>query len=99
MLKQANYLAEIGYYNHGGHFSIFGKYEKRKISDDYVAAFRVASNQTWIAGGVKYYVAPFNFMNFALQYERIINDSADLLTTPHQDGTNNITFQMQTILY
>jgi len=99
VLKQTNYLAEAGYYNHAGHFSIFGKFEKRKISDDYVAPLKIASNQTWIAFGVKYYVAPFNFMNFALQYERINNDDADLQTTPHQGGTNNLTFQMQTILY
>jgi len=96
VLKQTNYLAEAGYYNHAGHFSVFGKFEKRKISDDYVAALKTASNQTWIAGGVKYYVAPANFMNFALQYERINNDDAP---STQQGGTNNITFQMQTILY
>jgi hypothetical protein len=96
VLKQTNYLAEAGYYNHGSRFSVFGKFEKRKISDDYVAPLKIASNQTWIAGGVKYYVAPFNFMNFALQYERIINGDAP---GTQQGGTNNITFQMQTLLY
>jgi hypothetical protein len=96
VLKQMNYLAEAGYYNHAGHFSVFGKFEKRKISDDYIAALRAASNQTWIAGGVKYYVAPFNLMNFALQYERVINDDAP---SGQQGGTNNLTFQMQTFLY
>jgi len=96
VLQQNNYLAEAGYYNHGSHFSVFGKFEKRKISDDYIAALRAASNQTWIAGGVKYYVAPFNLMNFALQYERIINDDAP---SGQQGGTNNLTFQMQTFLY
>jgi hypothetical protein len=96
VLKQTNYLAEAGYYNHGSHFSVFGKFEKRKVSDDYIAALRAASNQTWIAGGVKYYVAPFNLMNFALQYERIINDDAP---GGQQGGTNNLTFQMQTFLY
>jgi hypothetical protein len=96
VLKQTNYLAEAAYYNHGSKFSVFGKFEKRKISDDYIAALRAASNQTWIAGGVKYYVAPFNLMNFALQYERIINDDAP---SGQQGGTNNVTFQMQTFLY
>jgi hypothetical protein len=94
VLKQTNYLAEAGYYNHSAKFSVFGKFEKRKISDDYVAALKAAVNQTWIAFGLKYYIAPFNFMNFALQYERINNDDA-----PGQGGTNNITFQMQTLLY
>jgi len=96
VLKQTNYLAEAGYYNHGGHFSVFGKFEKRKISDDYTAAQKTAANQTWIAGGLKYYIAPFNLMNFALQYERINNDDAP---GTQQGGTNNITFQMQTLLY
>jgi len=96
VLKQTTYLAEAGYYNHGSRFSVFGKFEKRKISDDYVAPLKIASNQTWIAGGVKYYVGPFNFMNFALQYERIINGDAP---GTQQGGTNNITFQMQTLLY
>jgi hypothetical protein len=94
VLKQTNYLAEAGYYNHSARFSVFGKFEKRKISDDYIAALKAGSNQTWIATGVKYYIAPFNFMNLALQYERISNDDA-----PGQGGTHNITFQMQTILY
>jgi hypothetical protein len=103
VLKQINYLAEAGYYNHDARFSVFGKFERRKISGDYdaapaavAAALKGASNQTWIAGGVKYYIAPFNFMNFALQYERIINDDAP---STAQSATNNITFQMQTLLY
>ncbi len=103
VLKQINYLAEAGYYNHSARFSVFGKFESRKISGDYdvappavAAALKGGSNQTWIAAGVKYYVAPFNFMNFALQYERVINDDAP---GTQQDSTNNITFQMQTILY
>ena len=96
VLKQTNYLAEAGYYNHSARFSVFGKFERRKISDDYIAALKAASNQTWIAAGVKYYVAPFNFMNFALQYERINNDDAP---GTQQGGTHNLTFQMQTLLY
>jgi len=102
VLKQTNYLAEAGYYNHGARLSVFGKFEKRKISDDYPLAFRqapptgVSPSQTWIAFGLKYYIAPFNFMNFALQYERINSDDAP---GTQQGGTNNITFQMQTLLY
>ncbi|MFL5415391.1 MAG: hypothetical protein ACJ78Y_05285 [Myxococcales bacterium] len=96
ILKQTNYLAEAAYYNHAGRFSIFGKYEMRKISDDFNAAAKTANNLTWIAGGLKYYVAPSNFMNFGLQYERIINNDAP---DNQQSGTNNVTFQMQVILY
>ena len=99
VLKQVNYLLEAGYYNHAGRFSVFGKYEKRKNSEDYPLAFRQAfpvPSQTWIAFGLKYYIAPFNFMNFALQYERVNNDDAP---STQQGGTNNLTFQMQTILY
>jgi len=45
---------------------------------------------------VKYYVGPSNTMNFTLQYERVYNiDAPDT----QQSGTNNFTFQMQTILY
>lgn len=95
-LKQTNYLAEAAYYNHTGHFSVFGKYEMRKISDDYVAATKAASNQTWIAGGLKYYLAPANLMNLTLQYERINNNDAP---SGQQGGTNNITLAWQTILY
>jgi hypothetical protein len=102
VLKQTNYLAEAGYYNHGLRFSVFGKFEMRKISEDYDLAFRqtlpagFSPSQVWIAGGVKYYVGPANFMNFTLQYERVNNTDAPNL---EQRGTNNITFQMQTILY
>jgi len=104
ILKQTNYLAEAGYYNQAGHFSVFGKWEKRKISEDYPLAFRQAiatgaapaPSQSWYAAGLKYYVAPANFMNFTLQYERVQNDDAPGTA---QSGTNNITFQMQTILY
>jgi hypothetical protein len=98
VLKQTNYLAEAAYYNHGGHFSIFGKFEMRKISDDFPAALQATQNQLWAAGGVKYYVAPFNLYNFALQYER--NNFFDSDKIPNQQsGTNAVTFQMQLILY
>jgi hypothetical protein len=102
ILKQTNYLAEAGYYNHAGRFSVFGKFERRQISDDYPLAFRqaipagVSPTQTWIAGGVKYYAGPANTLNFTLQYERVNNNDAP---GSEQRGTNNLTFQMQTILY
>jgi hypothetical protein len=96
ILKQTNYLAEAAYYNHAGRFSVFGKFEKRQIADDYVAALKAASNQTWIAGGLKYYLAPANLMNLTLQYERINNDDAP---SNQQGGTNNVTLAWQTILY
>jgi len=95
--KQTNYLAELGYYNHAGRFSVFGKVEARKISDDYdLLTVRAPGNQLWMAGGVKYYVGPVNFMNFGLQYERVQNYDAP---STQQKGTHNITFQMQTLLY
>jgi hypothetical protein len=97
VLKQTNFLAEAGYYNHSLHMSFFGKFETRKINSDFPQAVRAPLSQTWIAGGVKYYVAfPANFMNFALQYEHVNNDDAP---DTQQKGTNNITFQMQTLLY
>jgi hypothetical protein len=100
VLKQTNFLAEVGYYNHGLHFSIFSKYEVRKISEEYDLAFRQSApipSQWWAAGGIKYYVAfPSNFMSFAIQYERVNNTDAP---NDQQRGTNNITFQMQTLLY
>jgi hypothetical protein len=102
LLKQTNYLAEAGYYNHAGRFSVFGKFERRQISDDYPLAFRQAlaapftPSQTWIAGGLKYYAGPANTLNFTLQYERVNNTDAP---GNEQRGTNNLTFQMQTVLY
>jgi hypothetical protein len=96
VLKQTNYLAEAAYYNHAGKFSVFGHFEKVKISDDYVTAFKAAQNRTWIAGGLKYYLAPANLMNLTLQYQRVINDDAP---SGQQSGTNNITLAWQTILY
>jgi len=99
VLKQTNLLLEAGYYFHALKFSLFGKYEMRSISDDYVDPIKAVSNQKWYAAGIKYYVAPFNLMNFALQYERINFPDADKAIPPQQSGTNNITFQMQTFLY
>jgi hypothetical protein len=102
VLKQFNYLAEAAYYNHSSRFSIFGKFEGRKISGDYPGFVQAASNQYWLAGGVKYYVAPFNLLNFGLQYERIqfTDTDKDLATRlPQQSGTNSLTFQMQLLLY
>jgi hypothetical protein len=99
VLKQFNYLGEAGYYNHAGHFSIFGKFEGRKVSGDYPAAVQAGNNQYWLAFGAKYYLAPFNLMNFALQYERNQFTDTDKVATPQQSGTNSVTFQMQLLLY
>jgi hypothetical protein len=100
VLKQLNYLAEAAYYNHGSHFSIFGKFEGRKISDDYPGALKAGNNQYWAAVGAKYYVAPFNLLNLALQYERNQFTDADKATVqPQQAGTHSLTFQMQLLLY
>jgi len=96
VLKQNNFLAEGAYYNRDLKFSVFGKYEMRTISGDYEQAIKASQNITWIAGGVKYYVAPGNLMNFGLQYERIIFPDAP---AGIQGGTNNITFQTQLLLY
>ncbi len=100
VLKQTDFLAEAGYYNHGLRLSFFGKFEMRKVSEDYDIAFRQTAplpSQWWAAAGLKYYVAfPSNFMNFALQYERVNNMDAP---GSQQKGTHNITFQMQTLLY
>src|SRR5262249_55049098 len=61
------------------------------------AAFPFAPSQWWAAGGIKYYLAfPSAFMNFAIQYERVNNTDAP---GGEQRGTNNITFQMQTLLF
>ena len=100
ILKQTDFLAEAGYYNHGLHLSFFGKFEARKNSEDYDVTVRQTAplpSQWWAAVGLKYYVAfPSNFMNFGLQYERINNFDAP---NTQQKGTHNITFQMQTLLY
>jgi hypothetical protein len=96
VLKQYNILAEAAYYSLGLKTSVFGKFEMRKVSDSYSTAIRQANNVMWIAGGLKYYVAPANLLNFALQYERIQFNDAPATA---QGGTNNVTFQMQMLLY
>ena len=99
ILKQINYLAEAAYYNRDAKLSFFGKFEKRAYSDDYPTALKAVfpiPAQTWIAFGLKYYVAPANLLNLGLQYEHITNDDAP---GTQQSGTHNITFQMQAILY
>ncbi|MGZ6125559.1 MAG: hypothetical protein ACXWLR_11405, partial [Myxococcales bacterium] len=101
-LKQMNYLAEAAYYNHALRFSVFGKFEKRKVDDDYAAPLKAAAglgNQTWIAGGLKYYLAPANLMNLTLQFERTLFDSVDLISATQQGATNTVTLAWQTILY
>ena len=96
VLKQFDFLAEGAYYNHAAKMSVFGKYEMRTISSDYPAATKSGGNITWIAGGLKYYVAPANLLNFGVQYERIIFPDA---LAGLQSGTNNVTVQMQMVLY
>jgi hypothetical protein len=99
ILKQMDYLAEAAYYNHAGRFSVFGKYEKRALSDDNILPLRQSAaigSVTWIAGGLKYYLAPANLMNLTLQYERTIVDDAP---STQQGGFNTVTLAWQTILY
>ena len=99
VLKQFNYLAEAAYYNNAARFSVFGKFEGRKISGDYPGAVQAGNNQYWLAFGAKYYLAPFNLLNFALQYERNHFTDTDKSPTPQQSSTNSVTFQMQLLLY
>ena len=97
VLKQTNFLAEGAYYNKDMKFSVFGKFEMRKInSDAYTAAQKAGNNVMWIATGVKYYIAPANLANIGFQYERI--QFPDALNT-QQAFTNNFTVQLQTLLY
>src|SRR3954468_11699423 len=103
VLKQTNFLAEAAYYNHSAKVSVFGKYEMRKISDDYggpigaaLKASTTIGNVTWAAAGLKYYIAPANLMNLTLQYERVINND---VPAGQQSGVNNITLAYQVILY
>ena len=91
-------LVQYGYYDGGfrgtyGAPTNFGTYPL-------VLTFRQSlgsPSQWWAAGGIKYYLAfPSNVMNVAIQYERVNNTDAP---ASEQRGTNNITFQMQTLLY
>jgi hypothetical protein len=96
ILKQINLLAEAGYYNKDSKFSVFGRFEMRKINSDFSVAQKAAGNLMWVAGGLKYYVAPANLCNFGIQYERLVFNDA----LPNaQSGTNNITAQFQFLLY
>ena len=71
-------------------------------------AQKASANIGWLAFGVKYYLAPGNLLNLGLQYERVM--FADALPTTNaagapnspaltQSGTNNLTLQLQMILY
>ena len=97
VLRQTNYLLEGGYYNRDLKMSFFGKFETRKIQPNlYSADVKARNNNNWYAVGMKYYFAPANLANIAVQYERIqFPDAPSTL----QGGTNNITVQMQTLLY
>src|SRR5712692_1087672 len=94
VLRQADFLVEGAYYNKDLKLSFFGKFEMRKISAiyDIVPGLKPNNNVMWIAGGLKYYVAPANLCNIGLQYERI--QFPDALAN-QQAGTHNVTLQMQ----
>ncbi|GAC1536833.1 MAG: hypothetical protein NVS2B9_02750 [Myxococcales bacterium] len=95
--RQTDYLAEAAYFNRNLKVSLFGKFEMRKLQPNlYSAAAKSLVNFTSYAGGLKYYLAPANLFNIGVQYERI--QFQDALAT-QQGGTNNVTVQMQLILY
>ena len=97
VLKQTNYLAEGAYYNRDLKFSVFGKFEMRKIQPHlYPDAVKAAANINWYAVGLKYYFAPANLANVGFQYERV--QFPDALVT-QQSFINNFTVQVQTLLY
>ena len=97
VLRQTNYLLEGGYYNRDLKMSFFGKFETRKIQPNlYSADVKARNNNNWYAVGMKYYFAPANLANIAVQYERVQFPDAP---STQQGGTNNVTVQMQTLLY
>jgi len=97
VLRQINLLAEGAYYNREMKLSFFGKFEMRKIqSHIYSDQQKADNNLTWIAAGLKYYIAPANLCNIGIQYERVQFPDA---LPGQQGGTNNITVQLQTLLY
>ena len=96
VLRQLNMLAEAAYYNRDLKFSVFGKLEARQIAGYYSDAVKGSSNIRWAAVGLKYYVAPANLMNFGIQYERVQFPDAP---AGAQNGTHNVTFQTQLLLY
>ena len=102
VLRQINLLAELGYFNKALQMSFFGKLEARSIAGYYSDAVKAANNVRWAAVGFKYYVAPANLFNFALQYERVQfpdAPSAGGALPVAQSGTHNLTFQTQMLLY
>jgi hypothetical protein len=94
--KQFDLLAEAAYYNKDAKISVFGKFEYRKLNSSFDPIITQAANTMWIAGGLKYYIAPANLCNIGLQYERIQFPDAP---STAQSGTNNVTLQMQFLLY
>ena len=69
---------------------------------------KASANVAWLAFGLKYYLAPGNLLNLGLQYERIMwSDALPTLNAAGAPsnpgltlaGTNNITLQLQMILY
>ena len=96
VLRQINLLAEAAYFNKAAQMSFFLKLEARKIAGYYADAVKASNNVQWAAIGLKYYVAPGNLFNFGLQYERVQFPDAPATA---QNGTHNITFQTQMLLY
>ncbi len=96
--KQTDYLVEAAYYNKDAKISVFGKFEYRKLSSSFDPTITQLANTIWIAGGLKYYIAPANLCNVGIQYERIQLPDATS-TAASGTGTNNVTVQMQFLLF
>src|SRR4029453_13691455 len=87
---QNDVLAELAYYNKALRFSVFGKLETKRFSDEAARP----GNTTWMGGGLKYYVAESN-CNFTLAYNRAEFPEAGEAKNP----TNQLTGQMQLFYY
>lgn len=98
ILKQYDVLTEAAYFNQALKLSFFGKFEMRKIDNGYSDLLKQANNIMWIAGGLKYYVAPSNMLNFGIQYERTQFTDAPT-SSAVQKGIHSVTAQMQLVLY
>lgn len=98
LLKQNDFLGEVAYYNKDASFSIFGKFEYQKFSDDVVVAGVSGPNPNntyWVGGGIKYYIWE-NFCNFTVAFNR--QQFPDASSTQH-NGANEFTFQTQVFYY
>jgi hypothetical protein len=104
VLKQTNLLVEAAYFNKGLSASVFGKYEFRSIDGGYADATKATNNVSWLAFGLKYYFAPANMYNLALQFERTSFPDANIVApvspaVAKQDASNALTLQLQMVLY